>query len=403
MSRIEAAGFVRAGRRVALVLRDLLPLAGSERVNVVLAAEFTRQGVDVDIVLACEPGDVRAVLPSGARIFEFGAERLRNFVRPFRRYLIEQKPDVVIVSMWPLTFMCVLAKTLARSSTRMLVVEHNTLSAQYARWGCLHAAALRASLRLAYPRADARIGVSKGVVDDLANLTGLPRQAFDVVHNPVPLGRPSSQTNAVVEAAWQGWRGFRILNVGKFKTQKSHVMLVRAFGRLLKTTDARLMILGEGELRDAIWATVCAEGLADKVYLPGYFSEPMPFYQSADLFALSSDYEGFGNVIVEALSCGVPVVSTNCRSGPAEILENGRFGALVPVGDEAALAAAMDAALHARHDRAALLRRAADFAPGLAAEKYLRLAFPEAAAKDHVSGESGVRGESSPPGQDLPS
>jgi glycosyltransferase involved in cell wall biosynthesis len=141
------------------------------------------------------------------------------------------------------------------------------------------------------------------------------------------------------------------------------------------------MILGTGELMEATKALVDQEGLADKVIIPGPAPDAAPYYRSADLFVLSSDYEGFGNVIVEALTCGLPVVSTDCRSGPAEILENGRYGRLVPVGDAAALTQAMLESLDATHDREVLMRRAQDFSPERIANQYLRLLFPQASAE----------------------
>lgn len=146
---------------------------------------------------------------------------------------------------------------------------------------------------------------------------------------------------------------------------------------MLAMRDARLLILGTGELAEATAAVARAEGIADKVLLPGGRIDPMTYYRSADLFVLSSDYEGFGNVIIEALACGVPVVSTDCRSGPSEILENGRYGRLVPVRDADALSYAMADALVAKHDREALKERAANFAPGRIAEQYLELLFPK--------------------------
>jgi glycosyltransferase involved in cell wall biosynthesis len=111
--------------------------------------------------------------------------------------------------------------------------------------------------------------------------------------------------------------------------------------------------------------------VVDRVIIAGFHPDPTPFYKTADLFVLSSDYEGFGNVIVEALACGTPVVSTDCPSGPGEILDSGRYGRLVPVGDAPALAGAMAAALDDTPDRDALIRRSDDFAPDVAARKYL--------------------------------
>jgi glycosyltransferase involved in cell wall biosynthesis len=142
------------------------------------------------------------------------------------------------------------------------------------------------------------------------------------------------------------------------------------------------MLLGDRPLRATLEEVVKRQGFSGQVLMPGYVEDPVPYYKSADLFVLSSDYEGCPNVIVEALACGLPIVSTDCPSGPAEILENGRCGRLVPVRDVNALAAAMEAALADDHDRAALKRRAADFALAAIADKYLDLLLP---AKDRCS------------------
>ena len=163
------------------------------------------------------------------------------------------------------------------------------------------------------------------------------------------------------------------------KAQKNQALLLHAFARLLETVDTRLMLLGDGPLRGALEALARKLGLADKIIMPGFIPDPTPFYRTADLFALSSDHEGLPTVLIEALACGLPVASTDCPSGPAEILENGRWGRLTPVGDAEALANAMAQSLAAEHDREALRRRAADFSPARAADRYLQLLFPEPA------------------------
>ncbi len=185
-----------------------------------------------------------------------------------------------------------------------------------------------------------------------------------------------SADNDIAEAAWEGYRGARIMTVGRLKRVKNHALLIRAFAKVSEIQPARLMIVGDGELRDELEALIAELGLGGKVVLPGFVNDPTPLYRSADLFVLSSNYEGFGNVIVEAMACGVPVVSTDCPAGPSEILENGRFGTLVPVGDVDALASAMMSALQTGHDPEVLKRRAAAFAPEVAASKYLDLLFP---------------------------
>ena len=360
--------------RIAITLPDLRG-GGAERVSISLAREFVSRGFGVDFVVMRAIGDLLKDVPELARIINLQAPRTRNVPMVFAKYLRKEKPGAVIANMWPLTSYCILAHRFARSRARIVVSDHNSLSIQYKDWGIAHGAVLSTSLATTYRLADARVCVSAGVADDITRLSGIGCDRFTVIYNPISLPTDGDATGA--EAAWQGWTGPRIITVGRLKKQKNHALLIRAFKRLSATTDARLMILGTGDLEEETKGAVRAAGLADKIFMPGAVADPAPYYRSADLFVLSSDYEGFGNVIVEALACGTPVVSTDCPSGPAEILENGRYGTLVPVGAERALADAMIAALDAEHDAEALKRRAADFAPEIAAEKYLQLLFPE--------------------------
>jgi len=360
--------------RIAITLPDLRG-GGAERVSISLAQEFVSRGFGVDFVVMRAIGDLLKDVPELARIINLQAPRTRNVPMVFAKYLRKEKPGAVIANMWPLTSYCILAHRFACSRARIVASDHNSLSIQYKDWGIAHGAVLSTSLATTYRLADARVCVSAGVADDITRLSGIGRDRFTVIHNPISLPTDGDATGA--EAAWQSWTGPRIITVGRLKKQKNHALLIRAFKRLSATTDARLMILGIGDLEEETKGAVRAVGLADKIFMPGAVTDPAPYYRSADLFVLSSDYEGFGNVIVEALACGTPVVSTDCPSGPAEILENGRYGTLVPVGAERALADAMIAALDAEHDAEALKRRAADFAPEVAAEKYLQLLFPK--------------------------
>ncbi len=362
--------------RVVLTLPNL-GIGGAEVVNVSLAEQFVKAGLDVDIATGWDADEKSLPIPAGVRHFALGGKQTRDILFPFIRYLRSERPDAVIASLWPFTATCVLAHQWSGCAGRMAIWEHNTLSLQYRNRGLAHRGLLRASMAYECRRADVRVAVSRGVADDLSALSGVPRDRFSVIYNPL-LSRESAPSDAeAAEAIWGGWRGARIITVGRFKAQKNHSLLLRAFQRLLARSDARLLILGTGDLREPTAALVRELGLADKVIMPGAVPDPDPYYRSANLFALSSDYEGFGNVVVEALACGLPVVSTDCKSGPAEILENGRYGRLVPVGDADALARAMVEALAAEHDREALKRRALDFAPERIADQYLQLLFPE--------------------------
>jgi glycosyltransferase involved in cell wall biosynthesis len=355
---------------ISILLPDLRG-GGAERVNLDLAHEFARAGHEVEFVLMQARGELLEEAKASFPVVDLATPRARSLPLALARYLRRRRPDALLAAMWPLTVIAPLAQRLSGHRCKVLVSEHNTLSVQYGEWGRLHRVALRASMALGYRLAAHRVGVSSGVVNDIAALSGLRADAFDVIHNPVP-PRPDPPASALQEAEslWSGPAGARIVTVGSMKAQKNHPLLLRAFARLDRP-DARLMFVGDGAGRDALLSLARDLGVADRVILAGFRPDPTPFYKTADLFVLSSDYEGFGNVIVEALACGTPVVSTDCPSGPGEILDGGRYGRLVPVGDAAALAGAMAAALGEMSDRDALIRRADDFAPQIAAGRYL--------------------------------
>ena len=357
---------------IAILLPDLRG-GGAERVMLDLAQEFARRGHRVEFVLMQAIGDFLPEAQKSFTIVDLATTRTRFVIFKLARYLRRCRPYAVIANMWPLTSASVVANWLAGRTCRLLLVEHNTLSGQYANWGALHSWLLAASVSATYRFAHTIAAVSKGAAKDMATIAKLALNRVHVLHNPIPQRpSPSPEARAKADAFWACPPGQRILCVGTLKEQKNHPLLLQAFAKM-PLPNARLLILGKGEAELALRAQTQALGIADRVILAGFHPDPSAFYATADLFVLSSDYEGFGNVLVEALSFGLPVVSTDCPSGPAEILENGRFGRLVRVGDADALAKAMQAALQTPVDRDALIRRAADFAPDIAARKYLDL------------------------------
>ena len=360
------------GRRLAIVLPDLRP-GGAEKLRLALAREWTSAGIGVDFVLRREQGALLDELPAVARVVNLGAKRVRHMIPGLFRYLRTERPDALLAAMWPLTVVAPLVARLAGYRGPVLISEHAPQSLAYSARGRVHGLLMRLSMRLIYPLADARVAVSSGVADDMARLSGMRRDAFEVIHNPAATGR-------VLDRG--GWGlpipaadAPMILTVGTLKPVKRHDLLIRAFARLPQR-DARLCIVGEGPERARLEALAGELGVADRIMLPGYQPDPSPWYAHADLFVLTSAYEGFGNVIVEALEQGTPVVSTDCPFGPREILEDGKYGTLVPMGDADALTAAMAEALSRPHDRSALRRRASEFSVERAAAAYARLMFP---------------------------
>jgi len=338
-----------------------------------LGWEFVQAGHTVELVLMQAVGEFLPKASQDFRVVDLAASRIRQLPGRLTRYLRDRRPNAVIANMWPLTSVSVVSRALSRHRCKLLLVEHGLLSRQYASWGKAHYLGMTLSLATTYRFADMIAAVSEGAAIDIAALARLPRSRVSVLHNPIPQ-RPMP-TEVQITAADRIWNcppGLRILTVGNLKNSKNHPILLHAFAALNRS-GARLMLLGQGGNEVALRALASNLGIADRVIFAGFHHDPSAFYATADLFVLSSDYEGFGNVIVEALSFGLPVVSTDCPSGPAEILQNGRFGRLVPVGDAEALAGAMAEALCKPVHRDALKQRAAEFDPGKAAAKYLKL------------------------------
>lgn len=357
--------------KILILLPDLRG-GGAERLHVHLAKHWHAQGHKVDFVLMQRRGELLNLLPASIGIFDLGVDRIRQVALPFATHLRKAKPDIVIAAMWPLTSIAVLSWMLAGKAGRLYLSDHNHLS-----MSCVHelntpAWFLGAIMRFTYPAASGVIAVSEGVKKDMCKLGGFDDALVRVIYNPTALGvSPHRESLAVSQQLWGTGFDHHLLSAGTLKAQKDHATLIRAFALLPTSLNVKLTILGEGPLRLELEALVVQLGLQDRVAMPGFAVDPYPWFRSADLFVLSSQWEGFGNVIVEALECGVPVVCTDCPSGPAEILENGRYGRLVPTQDPSALASAIAQSFAEPIDRENLMNRAKDFTVSGIAEKYL--------------------------------
>jgi len=313
---------------------------GAERIALHVIRSLVEEGQAVDLVLMQKRGELLDQLPLQVRVVELGADRIRGAVRPLVRYLRKCRPRSMQVRMWPLTVAGIIAAKIARTGTHVVVSDHAVLSDHYRSKATQ--AALKWTTRVFYHLADARVAVSAGAARDLAKLSGIPVSRFSVIHNPVEL--PSEvRSGPDTEAMWLG-SGARILTVGKLKEEKNQQLLIHAFARFADKRDVQLMIAGDGPLLESLHSLARELALGERVLFPGYIADPWPLYASADLFVLPSREESFGNVLVEALHAGLPIVSTR-TTGADELLDGGRFGALVNNGDVEALATAMEKAL----------------------------------------------------------
>ena len=332
----------KAAEHVALFLPSLRG-GGAERVMVNLAGAFTKAGVKVDLVVAEAEGPYLAEVPPDVRLVDLRASRVAFSLPGLVRYLREERPWTLVSAMDHANLIAIWARDLARVPVRIVVSVHNTLSRSLAQARNARARLIPLGIRLFYPRAEAVVAVSQGVAEDLARLTGLPRESIHVVYNPVLTPELFAKAEEPLDDPWFApGEPPVILAVGRLTKQKDFQTLVRAFALVRKGRPARLMILGEGEERPGLEALVRDLDLTGDVALPGFVENPYKYMKRASVFVLSSRYEGLPTVLIEAMACGAPVVSTDCPSGPSEILEGGKWGRLVPVGRADLLAQAIE-------------------------------------------------------------
>lgn len=361
--------------KLSIVLPNLCG-GGAERLHVNLANDWVVKGYEVEFILLRKEGELIPLLAPEIKVIGLNVYRFRNAILPLAGYLRKSSPQVVLVAMWPLTSAGVLAWLLSGRKGKLFLSEHENLSASYIAQGRVKLRYLKYVIRFSYFFADGVIAVSQGVKNDLCQIGNLKDSLVRVIHNPAAIGIPSVvSTSPEQKELWGGDFDYHILSVGRLAPQKDHKNLIEAFSFFVKSHNAILVILGEGPLRSELEALIKKLKLEDNIFLHGFVLDPYPWFRSADLFVLSSRWEGFGNVLVEALECGVPVVSTDCPSGPAEILEYGRYGKLVPVQDPNALASSIALSLTGKHDRVALMGRAKDFSLGKIADEYLKYFF----------------------------
>lgn len=353
------------------ILLPHLRIGGAEKVNLNIAYEFKSKGLRVEIVLVQAEGELLPEAKSNFKVINLDCQRLRYLPKTLTNYINKNKPDTLLVSIWPLTVIAPLVNQFSKHSCKVIICEHNNLSKQYAKWGFVHRLYMQLSMIIGYRFADVRVGVSRGVIEDIANLSLLSKEKFNVIYNPVKLNiMPSKKKIKIAEDLWACTTGARILSVGNLTEQKNNELLLLSFAKL-DIPEARLMFVGDGEKRDSIMLLAKKLKIYDKVIFAGFQADTTPFYKTADIFVLSSNYEGLPLVLVEALACGTPIVSTNCPSGPAEILDNGTYGQLVPVGDIQALSQAIKKELNSKTNSDFLIKRSHDFLPKVVAERYL--------------------------------
>ncbi len=366
-----------------------------------LAGGFARRNKAVDLVLVRAEGQYLDRVPREVRIVDLRARRTIAAIAPLIRYLRSVRPQALVSAMDHVNLVALWARSLAGVDARVAVVIQNTLSMTKRHTPLRRERILPALARRYYPKADEIVAVSQGVAEDFAEAAHLPRERIRVIFNPMVTPEMLARGREEPEHPWlrganaekdsAGKPGAAppvVIGVGRLTPQKDFGLLIRAFASVRQRRPARLLIFGEGEERPRLEALIRKLGIEADAQLPGFASNPFACMARCGVFVLSSGWEGLPGVLIEALAQGCPLVSTDCPSGPREILDGGRYGALVPTGDAAALADAIARTLDAPPDPEPRRQRAALFHVDTIVDQYCAILEGAGAAASAAAGEA---------------
>jgi glycosyltransferase involved in cell wall biosynthesis len=336
---------VNAKTKLAIFLPSLGG-GGAERAMLNLAHGLAESGCTVDLVLAQAKGPYLSKVHESVQIVDLNASRVLTSLPALARYLRREQPGALLSVLDYANVVALWARRLAGIPDRVVVNEQNTISRSASNSPRRRQRMVPYLVRYFYPWADCIIGNSHGVAADLSQVIGLPPERIKILYNPVVTPEVREKARAPLSHPWfEADQPPVVLAVGRLTNQKDFPTLIRAFAQVRQVRPARLLILGEGPGRPILESLVKQLGLANDVALPGFVDNPYAYMSRASLYVLSSRWEGLPTVLIEALYCGPPIIATDCPSGPREILADGRYGSLVPVGDVTALTQAIEAGL----------------------------------------------------------
>ncbi len=363
-------------RRPVALYMPSLDGGGAERAMLDVARGLAQRGLPVDMALVQAKGPYLDLLPGGVRLIDLDSRRCLTSLPRLLRYMRRERPRLLISTLPEANTVALIARRALGGRVPVAARRANTFTMEYANAALKDRVTLRLERRL-LSSADVVVVNSHGVADDLKRSAPAISRQVHVIHNPVVWPDHAEKAMAPVKHPWFGGAGPPVvLSAGRLTPTKGHATLLEAFAELVKSRPARLVTLGEGPERGRLLELARKLGIERSVDFPGFQVNPFGYMARAKVFALASTYEGFPNVLVQAMACGTPVVSTDCASGPREILEGGRWGRLAPVGDHHALAKAMLETLDAPIAPDLLVSRASAYSAEASIDRYMEI-IPE--------------------------
>lgn len=314
---------------------------GAERVTVTLINAIVEKGYSVELLMPSANGVYLNDIKKEVKVISLGKPNTLSCIVPLAKYMKNSRAVALLSVLNHANVIAILAKLFSRSKIKLVVAEHNNLVRAVRHDKSFRTKIITNLMKVLYPRANNVIAVSEGVAKSLAEVIGYPEEKIDVIYNPVVTDRVLELCKKTIEHNFFSLKGDKIVAVGRLTAQKDFKNLLKAIAFVQETRNIQLVILGEGELRSELENLRDKLGLNEIVHMPGFVDNPYAWMSAADLFVLSSAWEGLPTVLIEAMAAGTKVVSTDCPSGPCEILQEGKWGELVPVAQPMELAEAI--------------------------------------------------------------
>ena len=362
-------------KKITLILPDLIA-GGAQRIVLNLAKGFIENNYQVDLILLTNKGNFFDKIPDKVKLLRLGNSLdLPNFVSlplsGYRliRYLRTNSPDILISSLTGTNLFTLAFKMLSATKIPLLVIEHSVLEN-------VKRGFVKLMIKFCYPLANKIICVSQGIQSDLQSL-GIAKKYLITINNPIDIDYIRHQSTIDCAHPWLRDKSTPVvIAVGRLVEAKGFDLLLQAFTQVIAKTPSRLIILGEGPLHESLVDLAKRLNISQYVDFVGYVDNPFNYIKLSDIFVLSSKWEGFVGVLLEAMALGTSVVATNCRASPSEILKNGQIGKLVPVNDPDLLADAIVTTLANPQSSSELMARASEFEIDKITNKYIDLIKP---------------------------